>query len=178
MGLLKKTILITALGTIVMVTSAYYGNKYAILGKDDTKYSNNIEVKAPYKVCINEDTVLEFQYTYTDGITTTNYTLPPKYMVNYDRDELSQAYGSWQMDSFSPNKVVFVKKFDSESTQHYILKDYNGYIGVFYKKSGMLKELTSTPISSLSSSDAQKYKDGVTVDGDDNLNKILQDLET
>lgn len=180
--MLKKTVILILFGAVVMIISAYLGNKYTVLGTDDTAdenyYENSIEVKSPDRLTINSDTVLEFQYNYTDGITTTQCMLPAKYMTDYDRGELADAYSSWQMESFSPVKVVFVKNFDSESTQHYILKEYKGYVGVFYRKSGMLKELTSTPVASLSEKDREKYSKGVEIDGDENLMKYIEGLET
>ncbi len=178
MGFFKKTIFMLSAGCIIAGIAGWYGNKYAILGTDDSSYSNNIQVSLPEKTTINKDTVIEFQYNYSDGLSSTQCTLPAQYMTDYDKKQLQQAYSSWQMESFSPSKVVFVKNFDSESTQHYILKEYNGYVGVFYKKSGMLKELTSTPIASLSTEDAERYKKGINVDGDENLMKCLEGLET
>lgn len=178
MGLLKKVCITFAAGTVIAISAGYYGNKYAILGLDEGDYTKNTEVTVPYKPCINENTVIEFVYNYSDGYIDTQYTLPAKYMQGYDREQLQNAYDSWQMDSFSANKVVFSKNFQEESPQHYILKEYNGYIGVFYKKSGILKEITSTPVASLSDADKKRYAEGVEIDGEDNLVKFIENLET
>ncbi|MGN1317539.1 MAG: hypothetical protein ACI4VF_00885 [Lachnospirales bacterium] len=175
---IKKIVYLLVFGFFVMGICGYLGYKYKILGTDDGIYENSIEVKAPITQRINKDTVLEFQYNYTDGITTTQCLLPQSYMDKYDRETLANCYSSWQMESFSPNKVVFVKNFDSESTQHYIIKEYKGYVGVFYKKTGMLKELTSTPVSSLSDDEKEKIKNEIVIDGDDNLMKFLESFET
>lgn len=178
MRIFKKMAALLMVGAVSAMVGIYYGNKYQILGTDDTTYTNNIQVSLPQKTTINTDTILEFHYNYSDGLSSTQYTMPPEYMSGYTKEELEKAYSSWQMDSFSENRVVFIKNFETESTQHYVLKDYNGYVGVFYKKTGMLKELTSTPVASLSAADAEKYKKGFYVDGDENLVKCLEDLET
>lgn len=178
MGFFKKAGIVFIAGIAVAGISAFFGNKYAILGLDDTEYTNNIYVNAPEKITINKNTIMEFQYSYNDGFTETLCSFPPEYMSDYSREELAKAYDGWQIQSFSPNKVIFSKTLDTESSQHYILKEHKGYIAVFYKKSGVLKELTSTPVSSLSDKERQQYISGVQIDGNENLIKHLENLES
>lgn len=178
MGVLKKGAVILSIGIAAAIAAGYYGNKYAILGVDDGDYTKNTEVAAPYKQCIDENTVIEFIYNYSDGFSNSQYTLPENYMIGYDKQQLMNIYKDWQMESFSPNKVIFEKSINDDSPYHYILKEHKGYVGVFYKKSGMLKEITSTPIASLSENDKKRYEAGIEIDGEENLAKFIENLET
>ena len=82
------------------------------------------------------------------------------------------------MTEFSKDRVVFNKSINGNSTQHYVIREDNGYVAVFYRESNILKEVTSTPIESLSDEDKKLFENGVEIDGEKNLIKYIESLET
>ena len=70
-------------------------------------------------------------------------------MYGWDREKTKSAYKDWLMTEFSKDRVVFNKSINGNSTQHYVIREDNGYVAVFYRESNILKEVTSTPIESL-----------------------------
>ncbi len=178
MKLYKKAILTFTAGVLISAGTCYLGNKYAILGLDDGDYSKNTEVSIPYKQCIDENTVIETIYNYNDGYSDISSALPSDYMVGFDKEQLQEEYRGWQIESFSPYKVVFSKTVDEESPQHYVIKEYKGYLCVFYRKSGAVKEMTSTPVDSLSNEERERYVEGVEIDGDDELARVMEGIES
>ncbi len=127
---------------------------------------------------IGENTVLEFVYNYSDGFSETQQSLPQQFMYGWDREKTQLAYSEWLMTEFGEDRVVFNKNIDGESSQHYILKENNGYVAVYYKNSDILKEITSAPVASLSDEDKKLFEKGIEIDGEINLIKYIEGLET
>ena len=116
-----------------------------------------LEVKSDTGNSVGRNTVLTFVSNYEDGFSDTREVIAPVYMYGWQRDRMESAYPSWQMDEFSPLRVVFSRSEKGRSSQHYILGEKDGYVAVYYKDSGVLKEVTSTPVASLND-DERKYK--------------------
>lgn len=139
---------------------------------------SSLEVNASDAPLVNKDTVFEFVYNYADGISETYYSVPASYMTGWGRERIADAYPKWTIDSCGSDRIVMHKNLDKDSSQHYILKDNDGYITVYYTNSGEVKEVTSANIASLSEKERQKYIDGVEIVGEGELEKYLQDLES
>ena len=99
-------------------------------------------------------------------------------MYGWDREKIQQAYSDWQMTEFSADRVVFNRNIEGDSPQHYILKENDGYVAVYYRDSGILKETTSTPVASLSDEDKKLFQEGLEIEGETNLIKYIEGLET
>jgi hypothetical protein len=139
--------------------------------------SGSMEVSAE-EGGIDGNTVIQFVYHYADGITEVYNSVPAKYMSGWGRERIAKAYGKWIMDYYSPEKVVFHKNVDKDSSQHYILKEYNGYVAVFYSEDKRIKEITSANMLSLDAKEREKYAQGVEIVGNKELMRVLQDLES
>jgi hypothetical protein len=146
--------------------------------RDDSFGNGSIEVRAAEETGIDGNTVMQFVYHYADGVTEVYDSVPAKYMTGWGKQQLSSAYEKWTMDYYSPEKVVFHKNLDKNSAQHYILREYNGYVAVFYKDDEKIKEITSANILSMGDDERKRYAEGVEVVGNEELRKILQDLES
>lgn len=138
--------------------------------------SGSIEVRAADENTITENTILTFVYNYADGITEVYDSLPANYMRGWGREDLISAYDKWTMDSYSPEKVVFHKDMQKDSRQHYTLKEINGYVGI-YDANG-IKEVTSANIFALDEEERKKYLQGIEIIGDDELARVLENLES
>lgn len=167
-------------GSLVFTICGGVAGYFVSFDKESVKNFQNdtVMAEASLENTINENTILEFVYNYSDGFSETKQDLPQQFMVGWDREQVEKAYSQWEMTEFSKDKVIFNKSVDSTSSQHYILKEDEGYIAVFYRDSDILKEVTSTPISSLSVEDRKLFEKGVSVDGDVNLIKYLESLES
>ena len=178
---LAKIGVVTACGIVVSIISGYFGYVKTIESEKNNLYNYNMNSRAvnlDQKITVGKDTILEFVYNYSDGFSEVQQLFPQYYMEGWTREEMIEAYDTWQMSEFSRDRIVFNKNMNCESSQHYTIKDSDGYIAVFYKNSDVLKEMTSTPIASLSEADQQLYRDGVDIDGEANLIRYLENLET
>ena len=110
----------------------------------------------------------------------TDLVIPERLLPQFiwQRDRMESAYPSWQMDEFSPLRVVFNRSERGRSSQHYVLGEKDGYVAVYYKDSGVLKEVTSTPVASLNDDERKSVISGKEIDGDTHLYLCLQDLES
>lgn len=179
MGKLLKYTLITALGVIFTVAGGLTGYYIAYNSELDSEYGTGLVMAdAQPDTVIGENTVLEFVYNYGDGYSETQQGLPQQFMYGWDREKTRLAYSDWLMTEFGSDRVVFNKSVEGDSSQHYILKENKGYIAVYYRDSNILKEMTSTPIASLSDDDKKLFEEGVKIDGEKNLIKYIEGLET
>ncbi len=174
-----KYSLIIICGLIFTVIGALTGYFFAFNSEDQSMYGSGLVMaEAQPDTVIGEDTVLEFVYNYKDGFSETQQSLPQQFMYGWDREKTKLAYSDWTMTEFSQSRVVFNKKIDGNSSQHYVLRENNGYIAVYYRDSNILKEVTSAPVASLSEEDKKLFEQGVEIDGEKNLIKYIESLET
>lgn len=130
---------------------------------------------------ITPSTKMIYEYYYKkDGITESFEDIPPYFLIDLTRTELENKFKDWNIKSFSQKEVVMQKVLNSESNQHYILSEYDGYIAIFYEKEingTNLKDITSIHINSFPKEEQEKIKKGIKIKGDEELIKILQDYD-
>lgn len=142
-------------------------------------YASYEKSAAPEKTTENTKMICEYYYP-ADGITRrTEKNIPPE-LINKDREIIENIYDEWSVVVFNNEEIVLRKEINDSETTNYILKDYNGMIAVFYDVDDeeKLKELTKTPVSSLPESEQELIKKGISITGNKNLLKILQDYES
>lgn len=64
----------------------------------------------------------------------------------------------------------------TEKKRTYNIKEYNGVVTVFDAESGFIVKITDTYISSLPENDRKKLSEGIKIDDDEKLRKLLEDL--
>lgn len=179
---MKKTALIWLVVTVVICTAVGAGIWiYSFKGSTDNNSiftGETMEVKADTSSLVNKNTVLTFVSSYEDGFSDTREIVAPEYMYGWTREKVKSAYPSWQMNEFSPTRIVLNKQESGRSSQHYVLGEKDGYVAVYYKDSGLLKEVTSTPVASLNAEEIKIITGGKEIDGDKYLYLCLQDLES
>lgn len=179
---MKKAVFTWAIvlwGLLIGTSAGVLAYKHHIKGEDNSAFvEDSLYVKADKSNVINENTVLSFVSIYDDGFRDTREIIAPAYMKGWNRDKMALAYSSWQMDEFSKERVVFNKYQEGRSSQHYFLGEKEGYVAVYYKDSGILKEITSTPAGSLSDEEKKILKSQKEINGDEHLYRYLQDLES
>lgn len=174
-----KSFLVVVCGMVFTIVGGVTGYYLAFTNELESDYGTSaVMTEAKADIGINENTVLEFIYNYSDGFSETQQSLPQQFMYGWDRDKTQQAYSDWLMTEFSKDRVVFNKNIEGESPQHYILKENDGYVAVYYKDSGLLKETTSAPLAALSDEDRTLFEKGFEISGETNLIKYIESLET
>lgn len=133
---------------------------------------------------INSSTKITYKYRYQeDNITETMTEMAPKFLIGLNEQDLKNTFSSseWHLNKFSPEEIILQKNLPGKSNQHYIIGIKDGYVAVFYQKkiNGCdLKEITNTPIKSLSLEDQNRLKVGIKISGENNLFSVMQDYES
>lgn len=65
------------------------------------------------------------------------------------------------------------------STGHngYVVREYNGKIGIFQQKSNVLQETLNVRVSDLPILDRQRLSSGIVAESDEQLCKIIEDFD-
>ena len=114
------------------------------------------------------------------GHTTSEYIAIPKELVNKAKEDLEEKYAGWTIDKFSDTQIVISKKEEGECGEHYIVKDKEGKV-VIYKllEDGTENEYEVTDISTeyITDTDKINMKNGIKVNGKQELNQLIEDFE-
>lgn len=114
------------------------------------------------------------------GHETTEYREIPKELVNLTKIELQEKYNDWKIEEFSDTNIILKKESQDSCDEHFILKDKDGIVTVFKKyENGEEKEYEITDISTeyLTDTDKINMKNGIEVNGIQNLNQLIEDFE-
>lgn len=127
---------------------------------------------------ITSSTKMVYEYFYKkDSITERVEDVPPYFLVGLTRQDLEQNFPDWVVKSFSSDEVLMQKTIDAESTQHYIVKDYDGIVAVFYKtpiEGNDIKEITDIMTNTLPKEEQDKLKQGIEIKGKEELYRLLE----
>lgn len=97
------------------------------------------------------------------------------YMKNIPVDEQSQGLVSCNVESFSENKVVLKKTYNSENSQYeFYMVIQNGYITVFHSDKKTVFEYTNIEAKDLPQEEIDKLYDGIYVKDEQELYTILE----
>lgn len=114
------------------------------------------------------------------GHTTSEYIAIPKELVNKTKEDLKEKYIGWTIDKFSDTQIVISKEEEGECGEHYIVKDKEGKV-VIYKllEDGTENEYEVTDISTeyITDTDKINMKNGIKVNGKQELNQLIEDFE-
>lgn len=188
----KKAIFIIAL-ILIFGVCFYIGfnfrreNKQNNLIKNDMTF-NEIEDDENESIVINAqdekttpNTKLIFKRYYTECEHTISSTERiSDRLINLTEKEILEEYPSWEIQEFSTDEVVFVKELESFCGEHYFLIEENGEINIYEMDENdkrTLKEKTDILYEYLTETDKIALKNGITIYGTEELNKILEDYE-
>lgn len=143
------------------------------LFKQQEKPVDNLKVAK-----ITPSTKMTYEYFYKgDNITEVVEDVPPYFLIDLTRNDLETNFKDWRVKSFSPTEVVMQKVIDDVSTQHYIVREYEGYVAIYYEKEingTNLKEITDISLEGLPKEEQEKIKNGIKITGKENLMKFLE----
>lgn len=108
------------------------------------------------------------------------YAELPQELVNLTEEELEAYYKDWEIEEFSPSKIILTKEINSLCDEHFIIKLGEKYVQVFHlEPDGNLVVYGTTDISReyLPEEDIKKLEEGIYVFGEGKLNSVLEDFE-
>lgn len=146
---------------------------------DNEAVENEVVEAATKTEKITPSTKMVYRYYYVDDdITEEQEDVPPYFMIDLTLDDMIKYYQDWDIVSFSGKEVIMQKTVAGKSNQRYVVGEHDGYVAVFYEeeKDGIsLHEVTDTPVSSLTHEEQVRLTDGISVVGENNLIKVLED---
>ena len=108
------------------------------------------------------------------------YAELPQELINLTEEELEAYYKDWEIEEFSPSKIILAKEINSLCDEHFIIKLGEKYVQVFHlEPDGNLVVYETTDISReyLPEEDIKKLEEGIYVFGEGKLNSVLEDFE-
>lgn len=147
--------------------------------QEDNSVEQNTVPTVGENAAIQRDTEMVYQYYYTQDEMTKEQKEPAQdYLIGLNRKQLESIFQGWQLVYFSPEKVILRCSVEGTSTESYLLGVYEGCLAVFCEKEGnqiMLTEKTDIPIDVLPLAEQQQLREGIRVNGEENLAKLLAD---
>ena len=114
------------------------------------------------------------------GHVTSNCERVKDTLVNKTKEELQKEYINWNIEEFSEGNIVLSKDEEGYCNEHYLVQDKDGRV-VVYKilEDGTKQNYEQTEISTeyLSDSDKIQIKEGIRINGKQNLNQLIEDFE-
>lgn len=197
---MKKLILIS-LGSILVVAGIIAGCFVTINSKDKRNTSINelAKEKGVEDDCIDEEIDLEYAISASKqeikispnavlliekcynqcGHTTKEYVEATN-LVNKTKEEVQEIYSDWEIKHFSEKDINIIKAFEGICNEHYVVKEKDGNIAIYYLDSNEEKnllEITEISTEYLPKEDLELLKIGVRVNGKEELNAMLEDYE-
>ncbi len=114
------------------------------------------------------------------GHTVSNYLELPKDLVNLTKEEVKEKYQGYQIEEFDSNKIVLFKQVNDECGEHYIIKDNEGKVTIYKileDGSESLIEETDIYTEYLTETDKNNMKNGIVINGKQELNQLIEDFE-
>ncbi len=131
---------------------------------------------------INPSTKIVYQYYYPEReVTEEQVDSPPYFLLDMTLSDMVKYYDNWTIVSFSDKEVVMKKTIYEKDEQRYIIGEKDGYIAVYYEKEvngSDIYEITDTPLASLSHAEQVRINDGIPVQGEENLARVLEDYSS
>ncbi len=114
------------------------------------------------------------------GHTKSEYTNLPQDFVNLSKEELQERYQDYEIQDFATNAIVIYQEKQGDCGEHYRVKDKNGTVTIYQVlEDGKEQEMETTGITTeyLPDTDKINMKNGIQVNGKQELNQLIEDFE-
>jgi hypothetical protein len=141
---------------------------------------NTAPAQAPEPVRIKPTTKIIYEYYYqADKRTVISEEEPLYFLVDLSSDKIKEYYPGWEIIEFNEARVKLRRVvLPDPPEERYVLGVKDNYVAVYHKSDTgavSLKEVTATPIGSLSKDEQNKLITGINIKNDDHLAQILED---
>ncbi len=151
-------------------TDEYEGAEY-----EDTIKANTQEEKTSPNCSLTTKT-----YYRKCGHTKSEYSNLPSDFVNLTKDEIQEKYQEYEIEDFATNAIILYQQKEGDCGEHYMVKDKDGMVTVYQVlEDGSEEELETTGITTeyLPETDKINMKNGIQVNGKQELNQLIEDFE-
>ncbi len=151
-------------------TDEYEGAEY-----EDTIKANTQEEKTSPNCSLTTKT-----YYRKCGHTKSEYSNLPSDFVNLTKDEIQEKYQEYEIEDFATNEIILYQQKEGDCGEHYMVKDKDGMVTVYQVlEDGSEEELETTGITTeyLPETDKINMKNGIQVNGKQELNQLIEDFE-
>ena len=190
---MKKSLIIGIIITIILAIIfsvgiyLYRNNTANIKPSEDVKLADNAnEINELVTTSLNEvkispNAIIKYQTKYMQcGHVVEESQNVPEYMVNLNEAETKERCSNYEIKQFNADEVILYKEEEGICKEHYILRDYNGYIAIYRLESDgkeTLQEITGIVTSYLPEIDIERLNIGIRVNGKQELNQLIEDFE-
>ncbi len=104
----------------------------------------------------------------------------PQDLVNLTQSDIEMKYKDYQIKKFSSNEITLSKQEEGICNEHYILRENYGYVAIYnIDENGkeILNEVTGVVTKYLPETDIARLRDGIKVNGKQELNATIEDYE-
>ncbi|MGE5330094.1 MAG: BofC C-terminal domain-containing protein [Deltaproteobacteria bacterium] len=142
--------------------------------------NTEVEGSRPEDVLISPNAIIVIEKKYTRcGHVISNTINVPADMVNLTESQLKLAFKNYKVTKFSPEKIIILKELEMKCSNHFILKEKDGFVAVYYQQpiNGiLLKEVTPLLVKNLPEKEKSRLKQGLKVESQQELAQTLEDL--
>lgn len=104
----------------------------------------------------------------------------PNILINKTKEEVQKNYENWKIQEFSPTQIKLYREYDTECGEHFVLRNKDGRIAIYKINENNEEELykeTEIAIDYLTETDKVNIQNGIRVNGNENLNQLIEDFE-
>ncbi len=145
--------------------------------------SNNIELvttaSEEEKISPNSTFIFKTYYKKCEHIKVEK-EIVTQIMVNKTKEDLEKIYKNWNIVTFRNDEVLFYKEEEGNCGEHYLLKELEGKIAIYSiddENNFKLYEETEIITNYLPEEDMARIREGIRVNGKQELNEALEDYE-
>lgn len=146
----------------------------------EMEYENTVKANTQQEKTSPNCSITTKTYYKKCGHTISEYTNLPQNLVNLTKDEIQEKYPEYEIESFASNEVILQQEKEGDCGEHYMVKDKEGMVTIYQiLEDGSQKELETTGVSTeyLPETDKINMKNGIQVNGKQELNQLIEDFE-
>ena len=180
----RRILLASGLLAALFVLAYYIGSHFS-LWRDVPRQRLEAEVARDSKIRVTRETDLVQRIVYLRCNDEEVFrTKPADNLVGLNLFQVQKVYAGWTVDRFDVQEVQLSLKVDSLCREHannMFIGTKDGVVAVYYGKPGpraIIKEVTSIPVSRLSSEDVEEIRRGLTVQSREELLRTLEGMQS
>lgn len=144
------------------------------------EYENTVKANTEEEKTSPNCSLITKTYYQKCGHTKSEYSNLPQELVNLTRDEIQEKYPGYEIENFASNEVILLQQKEGECGEHYVVKDKDGMVTIYQiLEDGTQKELETIGITTeyLPETDKINMKKGISINGKQELNQLIEDFE-
>ncbi len=155
--------------------------EFTLAQKEGAKKNESIRTSSNMEVKTSPHTLFLF-HTYYQGCGHTQIERKEilEEDVNKTEEDLQEKYRDWGIKEFTTEQVLLYQEKEGICGEHYILKEIEGYVAIYTVDAlgkETLQEKTDIITNYLPEADQLQLKEGIRINGQENLNAAIEDYE-